>query len=273
MPGRAGYIVFIGVTIGMLLYSITIFKGNPIIALVSAQLFWILWWGQIEGLVILGIALGWVSYQKHSWKLLTLALLLGTLKPQIGAVPLLAVWWWFGKDRWKSLVILACSVVATILIYGPWPLWIFDGVISVTNNSQYGPWNSSIGLVGLPLFIPALLLKLNREQRLIALTTTAVLVSPYMPFYSTIILLVFNLPGWILIFACLGYFPNILGTAIAWNGIALLPVSILAWLYFPFIKPKITRILGMKSPSLRYVSEPSSFPTRWEELKGPHPDG
>jgi hypothetical protein len=243
MPGRSGYILFIGGTIGMLLYSVKIFKGNAIIALVSAQLFWILWWGQIEGLVILGIALGWFAYQKQSWQLLTIALLLGTLKPQIGAIPLLAIWWWFGTDRWKSLFVLAFVILATIIIYGPWPLWIFDGVLWITNNSQYGTWNSSIGLFGLPLFIPAVMLRIDKEQRLIALIATSILVSPYLPFYSTIILFVFNLPWWVLFFALLGYFPNVVGTTIAWNGIVLLPISILAWLYFPFFQTFILKIL------------------------------
>jgi len=251
MPGRSGYVIFIGVTIFMFLYSINIFKGNPIYTLVSAQLFWILWWGQIEGIVILGIALGWVAYKKQSWELLTLALLLGALKPQIGAVPLLAIWWWFGSDRWKSLAIFISVVIVTIIIYGPWPLWIFEGILWITNNTQYGPWNSSIGLLGLPLFIPALLIKLNHEQRLIALIATSVLVSPYMPFYSTIILFLFDIPLWMIVFALIGYFPNVLGTAIAWNGIVLLPISILAWLYFPFLKPFIIRILKMKSNPYR----------------------
>lgn len=249
MPGRAGYILFIGLTVGILFYSTRVFEGNPIIMLISAQLFWILWWGQIDGLVIFGIALGWFAYQKHSWRLFALALLLGALKPQIGAIPLLAMWWWLGKDRWKPLAVLVIAVIVTSIIYGPWLQWVIEGVITITKSSQYFPWNSSIGLIGLPLFIPALLLNLTRSQRLIALTATAILVSPYMPYYSTLILLVFNLPWWVIIFAIIGYFPNVVGTAIAWNGIAFLPACILVWLYFPFIKLKIIKIFGEKLAS------------------------
>jgi len=222
-------------TIGLFLFSSKVFKGKPVLVLISAQLFWILWWGQIDALAVEGLALGWWAWQKRSWKVLTLALLLGMLKPQISAVPLFVLWWWIGKDRWKSLAIVAGVMLVSVLIYGPWPVWILEGVFWVANGTQYGPWNSSLGLIALPLFLPAFLTKLEPEQRLLALTATSVLVSPYMPYYSTVVLLVFALPWWMTIFAVVGYLPNLLGTTIAWNGIVFLPISILAKIYLPML--------------------------------------
>ena len=97
-------------------------------------------------------------------------------------------------------------------------------------------WNASLGLWALPLFIPALLLPLNRQQRLLALAATAQLASPYLPYYSTILLLCFAIPAWAYLFAFLGFLPLVLGTTIAWNGVTLLPILLLAWLYAPLIK-------------------------------------
>jgi hypothetical protein len=236
MPGRSGYIIFIGITLLIFLYASSVFESKPGFVLISAQLFWILWWGQIEGLVVLGIALGWAALKKNSWKLMILAICLAALKPQIGLFPIVAIWWWSGKDRWKSLLGFVIITIISIWIYGPWPLWFIRNVVKITNSSQYGPWNSSLGLWAIPLLLPALGLKMDRYSRLIALTATGMLISPYMPYYSTILLFCYALPGWSAIFAMLGYFPNILGTQIAWNGIVFLPITLLIWLYWPYLK-------------------------------------
>jgi hypothetical protein len=244
MPGRAGFILFTGVTLLMLLYSLRSLGGKPIYLLISAQLFWILWWGQIDGLAVLGVAIGWIALRDKSWKLMLLALLLAALKPQMGLLPMIAMWWWLGKERWKALAGFAILTALSIWIYGPWPVWFVESAFKLSNSTQYGPWNSSIGIWALPLLIPALALKLNRQQRIIALTATGLLVSPYMPYYSTILLFCFPIPWWNVLFAIIGYFPSVLGTAIAWNGIAFLPISVLAWLYLPFIR---TLALSLKN--------------------------
>ena len=44
MPGRAGYILFVAVTIAMILWGVYLFGGRPLPVLLSAHLFWILWW-------------------------------------------------------------------------------------------------------------------------------------------------------------------------------------------------------------------------------------
>jgi hypothetical protein len=146
------------------------------------------------------------------------------------------LWWQSGKDRWKTLACFLVVVAASILIYGPWPVWFVNGVVRISLTSQYKTWNSSIGLWALPLFIPAFRLKLTPYQRVVALTATGLLVSPYMPYYSTIPLLCFAVPWWSALFAFLGYFPTLIGTGIAWNGIVFFPITVLAWLYWPFLK-------------------------------------
>src|SRR5271157_973175 len=243
-PGRAGFVLFTGATLLMFLYSLHLLGGKPIYLLISAQLFWILWWGQIDGLAALGVAMGWLALQEKSWKKMLLALLLAALKPQMGLLPMIAMWWWLGKERWKALAGFAVITMLSIWVYGPWPLWFVDSAYKLSNSSQYGPWNSSIGVWALPLLIPALALKLDRQQRILALTATGLLISPYMPYYSTVLLFCFPIPWWNVLFAIIGYFPRVLGTAIAWNGIVFLPISVLLWLYMPHIR---TLVLSFKN--------------------------
>ncbi|HLC34676.1 MAG TPA: hypothetical protein VJJ70_06735, partial [Anaerolineales bacterium] len=100
-----------------------------------------------------------------------------------------------------------------------------------SRSTNYRPWNATLGPIALPLFLPALLVPLDRPQRLLALTATAMLDSPYMPYYSTLLLLVFPLPWPLLALAFLGYLPGLIGTTLAWKGVVLLPLGVLAWIY------------------------------------------
>lgn len=241
MPGRAGFALFTAATLGMLLYSSRILGGRAIPLLLSAQVAWVLWWGQIDGLAILGVALAVTAEKKRSVWLMFAALLLASAKPQVGLVPAVAQWWWLGKGRWKTLAAFAVIFLASLLVWGCWPMRIMEQIVGLTDARSYGPWNTSLGLIALPLFIPALLAPLERRQRLIAITATALLVSPYMPYYSTVILLCFPVPWWAYLFGFLGYLPNVIGTQLAWNGIILLPVTVLFWVYVPLIQAWFSR--------------------------------
>lgn len=233
LPGRIGLILFIILTVFLLLYSTQVFGGNKLIVLLSAQLNWILWWSQIEALVVFGVVIGWLAMKKKSWLLMFLAISLATLKPQIGLIPIILLWWWMGKDRWKSLVAYIFLLILSMLIWGPWPLWLIDGVLNIASRPEtYDSWNASIGTKALILYIPALLVPLEKQDRLMALTAVGLLSSPYLPYYSTILLLCMAIPGWLYPFAFLGYFPTVLGTKIAWNGITLLPLFTLIWVLF-----------------------------------------
>lgn len=246
LPGRPGYIAFMGFTIAAIIYACYKLGGRPIPTLLSAHVMWILWWGQIEAWGVLAIVLGWFALRKKSWPLMTLALAWAAFKPQIGFVPVLALWWWSGRDRWKSMLGLAAIFVASLAVWGPWPVWYVQSIPNFVGNQHAGPWSASLGLLALPLFLPALLLKLDRPTRIIALTATAHLASPYLPYYSTLPLLTFAIPGWGYLFGFLGYLPSLIGTRLAWNAIVLLPLLLLVWIYLPHARQAITRRFGTR---------------------------
>ncbi|NIS80928.1 MAG: hypothetical protein GTO14_12120 [Anaerolineales bacterium] len=235
LPGRAGYVVFMAFSIAMIILGAYTFGGKAIPILLSAHMLWILWWGQLEGWGVLGLVLAWYANKKQSWFWMFLAMAIAAFKPQVSFVPVLALWWWMGKDRWKSLAALVGLFIASIIIWGPWPLWYLGGIIKFIDSQHYGVWNASLGWVALPLFIPALRVPLDRQKRLIALTATSYLVIQYMPYYSTIPLFCFALPLWAYAFSFLGYLPNVVGTRIAWNGLVFLPITVLLWVYWPHL--------------------------------------
>jgi hypothetical protein len=223
-------------TIAIVIYACYHLGGKPIPVLLSAHIMWILWWGQIEGWGILGFLLAWIALKKRSWPVMFLALALAAFKPQVSLVPVLALWWWSGKQRWYSLAALLALFALSLWVWGPWPVWYVQGALRIAGQQRFGPWNASLGLIAAPLFIPALLLPLERDKRIIALTATALIASPYLPYYSSILLLCFPIPLWAYLFGFLAYLPSLIGTQLAWNGIVLLPISILVWIYWPILK-------------------------------------
>lgn len=233
LPGRSGYYVFIAVSIGVVIFGAYFFGGRPLPVLLSAHLFWILWWGQIEAWGVLALVVAWLALKKDSWKIMFFALILASFKPQISFIPVLGLWW-MSKNRWKPIVGMFILFGLSILIYGPWPVWYWKSIFNFVGDNHAGPWNASLGLWALPLFIPALLVPMDKYNRVMALAATGYIVSPYMPYYSTIPLLLFNLPWWAYIFAFIGYLTPVWDYA--WNSVVLLPVTVLLWIYFPFIK-------------------------------------
>jgi hypothetical protein len=162
----------------------------------------------------------------------------------------LAYWWWSGRDRWKPMACLLLVFILSLFIWGPWPVWYAQDIAKFAGDGHANVWNASIGLLALPLFIPALLIPMSEEKRIISLTATALLVSPYMPYYSTIILLTLNIPVWAYIFAFTGYLPTVIGTRLAWNIVMFLPLSVLVWLYLPFFRTWTARLIHKTGPAV-----------------------
>jgi hypothetical protein len=237
LPGKIGLIVFLGFTLIITLIGTAVFKGRPIIALLSNQMWWVLYWGQIEAFGILALVLGWYALKKNSWWMMTLALLMGAFKPQLTLIPILLLWWWSGKARWPSLAVCVLVAVLSVVIWGPWPYWYYQGIIRFVGDNHYAIWNASIGYWALPLFLPALLLPMERLDRIKVIAATTMLCNPYMPYYSTLPLLIFVLPWPAYIFAFTGYLVTLIGPRLSWNSIVMLPILTLVWAYYPhFLK-------------------------------------
>lgn len=231
LPGRRGYLLLIGLTLGAGLFAARTLGGKPLVVLLSAQMSWVLWWGQIDALTLLALSLAVLGHTRRSWWLLAVGLMLAAVKPHVVAVPVIALWWWSTGSRLRSLAVAAALVALSLVVWGNWPAVLAERLLPFSQSTSYRPWNATLGPLALPLFAPALLVPLGRPQRLLALAATAMLVSPYMPYYSTLLLFVFPLPWPLLALAFLGYLPSLIGTTLAWNGVVLVPLGVLTWVY------------------------------------------
>lgn len=246
LPGRSGFILYLAAGLASLAASSRIFGGKTSLMLLSAQMWWIAWWAQIDWLVVLGITLAWLALEKRSLALLALGIFLASVKPQISIFPILAIWWWSGSLRWKALGIMLAVFIASLFIWELWPVYTVAKIILKVDQNAYAFQNISIGLPALPLLLPALLLPMERKKRLIALVATGMLISPYMPYYSSILLLCLPIPIWAYVFAFIGYFSPLIGMQLAWNSIILLPLAVLAWLYWPNIVSGCKRLIKLR---------------------------
>lgn len=231
LPGRWGYLLLLGLTLAAGVFAARTLGGKPLVVLLSAQMSWVLWWGQIDALTLVALALAVLGHTRRSWPLLAAGLVLAAIKPHVVAVPVIALWWWTPGSRTKSLAAAAGVTALSLAVWGNWPAVLAERLLPFSLSTTYRPWNATLGPIALPLFVPALLVPLERPQRLLALAATAMLVSPYMPYYSTLLLLVFPLPWPLLALAFLGYLPSLIGTTLAWKGVVLLPLGVLAWVY------------------------------------------
>lgn len=242
-PWPWGYILFMGFTIGVVILGAYWFGGNPLVILLSAHLFWVLWWGQLEGWAILALVLGWIGMERQSWVWMFFALALSAFKPQVGFMPVLAMWCWSGNSRWKSALMMVVLLLFTLIVWGPYPVWYLQGILnSHFSESHAVTLQASLGLWGLPFLVLALVLPLDRYHRILALTCAFQLISPYLPFYSMVILLVFNLPTWIYTFALIAYLPFLLGISPTWMGMVLFPISIMIWLSWPTVQKLVASL-------------------------------
>ncbi len=232
MPGRAGFIIYLFIIIASSFFATKILKGNFLLVLLSAQLFWVLWWGQIDWIVLLGIGMAWYAYQKESWWLMGIAILLVIIKPQLGVFAMMYLWF-VSKGRWKSAAFVFAFFILSLLVWGLWPVWIVEHAIKMAADPAHQLWNASLGLKAFPILLIVLIIKKSPPAKFLALIAATMLVSPYLPYYSSVALLCFPLPLWMGVFAFLGYLPGVIGPALAWQSLFLFPLCVLGWVYWP----------------------------------------
>ncbi len=189
-------------------YAVRVFGGNVLVAMTSYQLLYVLYYGNITGVIVGALALLWWALAHDRWHLAGLGLLIACTKPQLGILfgallLLLADIPW--RDRLKVLIVPTVISVLSLIVYPLWPLDILDRL----PNDAPADWGSVtlwrwIGFPALVLWIPTLLLPMRVPSRTVALAATMALATPY--FQQTDLLLLFALPvGWLGVLGNLGY--------------------------------------------------------------------
>ena len=226
------------------------------LVLISYQLNWVFYYGQIEPYVVAGIGLGAAALRSNPW-LLGVALALATLKPQVGG--LVAVYLFLrSPSRFKTGLTYAAIVSLSLISWPGWPLsYLTEQFLPFFD--RYGELisyaNTSLGLpvwLGLPLSLLSLWLPLDLRQKMQALVATNLLVSPYSPLCSQLSLICLGLP---IPFYLFGLIPWAIAIALGpyghWQWAFVFPLSVLIYCYIralPRVRDShlLQRITGAK---------------------------
>lgn len=208
IPMPWGYLLWSILGILCVYFAARVFGGNTVLVVLSYQMFYVLFLGQITGILIGGLALAWWAMAHKRWYVAGLGFLIAFTKVQIGALGLLL--WLLADISWKQrLRSLLVPVLASIVLFVINPSWPLDMVARLQRFSPID-WASIslwrwIGPAALLFWLPPLLLPLGRPERFLALMAACPLALPY--FQQADLLALFVLPiGWLpVLLGNLGY--------------------------------------------------------------------
>jgi len=195
LPLVPGYIVWSLLNIAGVFFAARIFGGKPFLMLVSYQFLAILYFGQITGIILGGMALFWWGLNRNRSLLAGIGLLICCTKFQIG-VPVGLAMLIFGNIGWstriKALVVPAVGFGLSLIIYPGWPIDLLRHIQAVPPDSlaSISFWRLA-GPLALLFWIPPLVLPIQREQRIAALAAAAVIGLPYFQQADLILLYAF----------------------------------------------------------------------------------
>lgn len=225
LPGvEIGYFIWGALNILGAWFATRVFGGKAILVLVSYQLLYMLFYGQIVGVMLAGAALFWWGMERKRWELAGIGALLGVLKYQSGALLILVLWllsnvsW---RERGRVLVLPIAVALISLIIYPLWPLDILERLESKPPeaSASISLW-LYLGPAALIFWLPTVLLPMKFGSRVVAVSATAALAMPY--FQQADLLMLTALPtGWLGIWGCLGY---VLLPAFGWEGLRILAI-------------------------------------------------
>ncbi|MDD5367651.1 MAG: glycosyltransferase family 87 protein [Anaerolineaceae bacterium] len=222
-------------------FAIRVFGGKALYALISYQMFYMVFYGQILGIIIGCLALFWWAYTHGHWYLAGIALAFACSKVQIGvplgcALLLLADTTWL--QRLKVLGVPILVSILSLLIYPGWPLELISRLSSHPANDwgsiSFWRW---IGPWALLLWIPVILFPLRTNQRLIAVAAVTALSLPYFQQADLLVLMVLPV-GWLALLGNLGF----LFVVFQWGIFQYLGVVPLI-IYLSVIFPSLPRMI------------------------------
>jgi len=200
VPFKVNYLLLVMILLFGSLLALRSTGGNPWYFLLSFPFIWVLWYGQAEGLVVLGIAVMWWASTHDDSLWFGVGFALAILKPHI-TLPAAIVMWWRLRTwdlRLKALWLVTLFVFLSVLFFGwKWPIqWISN---IVTTGFQHSYNNGSLwvwmGEWALLLWLPFLLLMpKNFQGRIRVALAISMLTMPYVPPYSQLSLYLFSMP-------------------------------------------------------------------------------
>ncbi len=241
LPTPAGIIIWDLLNIAGIWFAARVFGGRGGLALISYQMLYTIFVGQIAGIVVGCLALLWWGLANQKWHWAGFGLAIAAAKYQLGGLSglfllIMAAPHW--QKKWRVFIVPTLVAIGSLIIYPMWIVEEFHRIQTVPPND----WGSItlwrwIGAWGLLLFLPPLLMSLSKEKRFIGLLTASALALPY--FQHTDLLLLFTLPiDWFVLLGSAGYGLPIWG----WHGVQITVPLILLILYSSIFIPEIYKI-------------------------------
>jgi hypothetical protein len=120
LPEPFGYFVWITVGAVLVLVTSSYFESPLLMVLLSYQMNWVLFYGQVDTYVIFGVGLGYYALVKSKPLLIGAAISLVIIKPQIGI--LVAIYYFFSSpSKLKTFLISTIPFFLSLLV---WPGWV-----------------------------------------------------------------------------------------------------------------------------------------------------
>ena len=219
----------------MLWWTARQLKVNPTIVLLSFPAMGLIWLGQVDAVVALGLGLALTA--RSPW-LRGLGIALASIKPQVSAVAILVLLW-LDHDRWRVMIVPAAVLAASMVAWGPdWPLRWWRTRDITASLPLWGM--ASLFPVGLAAFAAIPFVDGPRNKVTAALLASALAI-PQFGVYSYVAFLVFLAPGWALplSYAWALAYPFIQGLSLelAW----VLPLGLLGCLLWPSARRWVQR--------------------------------
>jgi hypothetical protein len=256
IPQRILWAVWVFVTLTGIVWSCSKLNVNPVPVLLSFPTMGLIWLGQADVLIAVGLVLACISPNPY---LRGFGLLLASVKPHIAAIPALILLI-HDSERWKTLILPATVAAISLVVWGmDWPLRWFAQRDPLAALPVWG--TAALVPYGLVAFGAVFLAKGSREKVTAALLASA-LAFPWFGVYSYTVFLVFFAPVWAVFvsYAWLVAYPlyGNLSMKFAW----ILPLSLLIALLWPTLTElwhrfrKGTAITASNEPTNRPVDDP-----------------
>ncbi len=233
LPLPISYLTFLLINLGMYWFGSRFVGGNRFLLLLSFPAFWMLWYGQLDGFVLFGVALGLFALDSKKPILMGIAILLLLVKPHIGAPLAVLFFLWF--PRRDTLLTIFVVTLLSLIVWGwDWPITWVRNILTI-QEEYYVPQTTNISLFpyGLITWLALLIPKTPVDRVKVALSAT-ILSVPYAATYSILPLLVLPLPWWIYL---IGSAPFLFGP----NGYRLtilVPIATIILVIYPSLRER-----------------------------------
>ncbi len=208
IPFYAGILIWGSANLLGIFFAARVFGNQPAFVLFSYQVMYVLFYGQITGLVIAGLGLVWVGIRTNQPTLAGAGVLLAAIKFHVG-LPLglaLILMSWEGWQKTLRILFMPLMIgLLTLLIRPHWPMELFRSSVSFPPSfaGSISLWKY-MGPIALLFLLPCLLFPYTRQERYAYLAISLGLALPY--FQQTELLALFVQPiGWTALLGNLGF--------------------------------------------------------------------